>query len=415
MRVASKTMLKLAPLLACTTSIWGEAISPLDVGCYKIMDLASIAVRADNSPKTENVKLQESYSATSEKTAKQSDEKVLRRQQMNALRQKQEEAWAREEQTVQPNSLQYFHFKASVARQRAQWSLTDGKFKECDQFKREAENFEKEEKKAQEFIRLQKVKEERQMLENEWAREEQLYLPNSVEYFRFKASIARKKAKWCFDDKKFSDQRMFTEEAKRLEKKVADLEQQQREKEARRRQAAEWQREERRYEQGSSEHYRFKARVCRTAAEWFAKDGDLINSLGQTILAQNFERMAKELEEARHRSQNGSGRRPEARGSNRTYSEARPEYRERREYRAQQPDDPNLEDVAKNAQILGFKATSLDQLSWAEVDKAYKKLALIYHPDKNHGDEKAAEAKFQVVQAVHEYFKGLHEDGRLKD
>jgi DnaJ-domain-containing protein 1 len=74
--------------------------------------------------------------------------------------------------------------------------------------------------------------------------------------------------------------------------------------------------------------------------------------------------------------------------------------------------------LVKNAQILGLKAKSLDQLTWAEVNKAYKKLAIEYHPDRLAGKKeeeiKRGQEVFISVQSAYEYFNELYNNGQLK-
>ena len=49
-------------------------------------------------------------------------------------------------------------------------------------------------------------------------------------------------------------------------------------------------------------------------------------------------------------------------------------------------------------EVLGVANTASDQ----EIKKAYRLLAVKYHPDKNPGDAAAAEAKFREVAEAHE-------------
>eukprot|EP00193_Tetraselmis_chui_P017014 CAMPEP_0177772330 /NCGR_PEP_ID=MMETSP0491_2-20121128/12161_1 /TAXON_ID=63592 /ORGANISM="Tetraselmis chuii, Strain PLY429" /LENGTH=124 /DNA_ID=CAMNT_0019290125 /DNA_START=308 /DNA_END=679 /DNA_ORIENTATION=- len=48
--------------------------------------------------------------------------------------------------------------------------------------------------------------------------------------------------------------------------------------------------------------------------------------------------------------------------------------------------------------LLGVPPDASDQM----IKKAYKKRALVYHPDRAKGDKKAAEKKFQEVAAAYE-------------
>lgn len=49
-------------------------------------------------------------------------------------------------------------------------------------------------------------------------------------------------------------------------------------------------------------------------------------------------------------------------------------------------------------QILGVKKTASD----AEIKKAFKKLAIKYHPDKNKDDPEGAKARFQKIANAYE-------------
>jgi DnaJ homolog subfamily C member 3 len=51
--------------------------------------------------------------------------------------------------------------------------------------------------------------------------------------------------------------------------------------------------------------------------------------------------------------------------------------------------------------ILGISKTA----TVAEIKRAYKKLALQWHPDKNQDKREEAEAKFQEIAAAYEVFR----------
>lgn len=78
---------------------------------------------------------------------------------------------------------------------------------------------------------------------------------------------------------------------------------------------------------------------------------------------------------------------------------------------------PTPATVKKNAEILGLAATSLDQLTWEAVKKAFQEKALLSHPDKLVGkkDEeiKRGEELFKKIQGAYEYFTKLNTDGWL--
>jgi hypothetical protein len=67
-----------------------------------------------------------------------------------------------------------------------------------------------------------------------------------------------------------------------------------------------------------------------------------------------------------------------------------------------------------HADALGFKnATSLDQLSFQKVVKAYRALSLKWHPDKNNAPE--AEEMFKKISTAKAFFEALHNAKRIKD
>jgi DnaJ family protein C protein 7 len=84
-----------------------------------------------------------------------------------------------------------------------------------------------------------------------------------------------------------------------------------------------------------------------------------------------------------------------------------------REYKAIQEENPSEPGIAKdirNAEleekkaqrkdyykILGIEKDATEQ----QIKKAYRKLAIVHHPDKNPGDEEAAE-RFKEIQEAHE-------------
>jgi len=51
--------------------------------------------------------------------------------------------------------------------------------------------------------------------------------------------------------------------------------------------------------------------------------------------------------------------------------------------------------------ILGVSSDSTTE----EINKAYKRLATQYHPDKNYGNEKAVEPKFKLIVAAYDTLK----------
>ncbi len=53
--------------------------------------------------------------------------------------------------------------------------------------------------------------------------------------------------------------------------------------------------------------------------------------------------------------------------------------------------------------VLGLSSTA----TWGEIKSAYRKLAMMYHPDRNPGDKEAA-TKFKEVQAAYELLEEMY-------
>jgi hypothetical protein len=118
-------------------------------------------------------------------------------------------------------------------------------------------------------------------------------------------------------------------------------------------------------------------------------------------------------EEADRKRQDEARKRQDEEADRKRKDDDRKRQDERERANARYTPAPDARDVATNAGILGLP-TSIDQLNWSIVKKAYRTLALKWHPDKNLGNP-SAEAKFKEISNAYQYFEKLHQSQQLKD
>jgi len=56
--------------------------------------------------------------------------------------------------------------------------------------------------------------------------------------------------------------------------------------------------------------------------------------------------------------------------------------------------------------VLGFTS---ENVTWLEIQKAYRSLAMKWHPDKNKGNEEEVRKQFQKIQAAFEILEARYE------
>ena len=56
--------------------------------------------------------------------------------------------------------------------------------------------------------------------------------------------------------------------------------------------------------------------------------------------------------------------------------------------------------------VLGFAS---ENVTWPEIQKAYRALAMKWHPDKNKGNEKESKQEFQKIQAAFEILEARYQ------
>jgi hypothetical protein len=310
------------------------------------------------------------------------------------------------------------------------------------------------------------VKKSQEEQEKEWDQEALQYTVASAEWYRFLARKSEAQATWHeIDSDLYTMHKNFQKE---YEQAAIDAEK-------KNKQEMLWDQEEAQYTVASAEWYRFLARKSEAQATWYEIDSDLYNmhknyqkEYEQAALdVERQELLLKELErqeEARKRQEEADRRHLEAEECKRQDEEAdrkrkdeedeRKRQDEEADRKRQEEDDqrrreeeadrkrkdderkrqedarkrqeerdkanaprqtpgPNAIAVARNAGILGLP-TSIDQLNWATVKKAYRTMAFKWHPDKNSGDLNAAE-EFKKVSNAYQYFENLHQNKQLKD
>jgi hypothetical protein len=275
----------------------------------------------------------------------------------------------------------------------------------ADATRQEEERLAKEQYARRHREEAARIQKERQIQEDIWAEQERNLEKNSPAWYRFKAETYRVQAEWnpglawmydqfAADNLKRADD--VEQPAKENERNRTEAQRQAAKEKAARQaeQERRWKEEEVRYEAGSPEWYRFFASAFDARAKWHdtgSLEYELYKNFSEEYRAEAIK------EEARKRQE-----------------KARREHQEeQRNTREDYRPGPNAAAVAANAGVLGLP-TSLGQLTWDAVKKAYRKLALKWHPDKNPGNL-GAEAKFTEIANAHEFFTILYDDGILKD
>jgi hypothetical protein len=278
------------------------------------------------------------------------------------------------------------------------------------------------------------IKRAQQIQKDNWAEQERNLKVASPEWYRFKAETYRAQAKWypsaahLFNQHANESLKKANEAELRIiehEKNTKDLERaRNRQEDARRQQQADaadrkCQEEARRQQQADAAERNRQENAERQQQADAAERNRQENARRQQQAdaaernRQEDARRQQQADAAERNRQENARRQQDADAADRKRQEdARRRQEEQDNARTYVP-KPNVSDVAKNATILELP-TALDLLTWGEVKKAYKKLALKWHPDKNLGNPEA-EGKFKEIANAYEFFGRLHDTRELKD
>ena len=312
--------------------------------------------------------------------------------------------WYPTERSYYSQQVRYYKDQAAEARRNiAEQEKRDKKDKE-EFGSQEQERLAKEERAGSQREEQARIQKERQTQEDKWTNQESKLEQFSPAWYRFKAERYRVQAEWnpnlawmynqfAADNLKRADdkeQRILEkeQEAKDAENQRNRTEaQKQAEKEKADRQAEQerrWKEEEARYEFSSPEWYRFIASTHEARSKWYNTGSELYKlykSYGERYRAEATKAEARKRQDDARERQEEDARRQRQQEQNAGGG-------------ARYTPEPNISAVDTNAGILELP-TTLDQLNWEMVKKAYKKMALKWHPDKHSSEtpEKRAEAE----------------------
>lgn len=395
--------------LLCSTFF----IAPLLVSCDNLAIIFTSYEKSDTSlkVKTVNNKPDQKDSTAKDAALKREKEMIEARWRKESaglaldspeyyeLEAKKMESYAR----LYPTEWSYYsqqarHLRSQAAQARsnsAEKIARDNKY-EADLARREQERLAKSQETDRRREEEARTKREQQIQKDKWAEQERKLKVGSPEWYRFKAETYRAQAKW-----NPSSAHLYNQYADDNLRKAEEAEQSTLEKEVR-----------------DKENERNRNEAKRQAQ----KDKDDRKHQEETRRQQEEDADRQHQEETRRQQAEDADRQRQ--------EETRKQQDEDATRRRQQEQNagagggarytpgPNVGVIATNAGILELP-TTLDQLSWGTVKKAYKKMALKWHPDKHSSetpDERAeAEAKFKEIANAYDFFTDLHDRGQLKD